>query len=185
MTDLKTWTKTMLTVFNYLDRICGAIDKLEMTQALGSFYADSLHFSNNTMQMSEKMMALTEKKVTLINLKILVHDVLLSMDKNDAILLILKHLRYKKMEEIANLMHCSPRSVFRKVSEAYDAFEKNLAEKNYSGEKLKKMLQDESWILEVFNKYSKENTKNVYVFETVQVDPLSVSRYFKNICKNG
>ena len=71
------WSKTLLGVYNYLETIAGAIDKITMKTALNSFqFSKNNYEKNNVYNISNKLIDLSERKITLINLKILVVECL-------------------------------------------------------------------------------------------------------------
>lgn len=146
------WTKTILTVYRYLERICGAIDKIVMQSALGSSnIVGQNYFYNNTLTVSQKIIDLSERKVTLINLKILIEDTLAEINSQDAQLLIVKYLDGKDNSQILETLDMSKRSFFRKLPLAEMSFKRKLTSKGYNDIKLKNMLGKEAWINNVYN----------------------------------
>lgn len=152
------WVKTVLSVYRYLERICGSIDKIIMQSALGS--ADILgqnYFYNNTAAISEKLIDLSERKITLINLKVLVDDILGELQLKDSIVLIQRYLDEMKMKDIAQKDNISIRSVFRRLENAENAFGHKLKLKGYDSQKLNDFLKNEQWILNAYNKFEKSD----------------------------
>ena len=86
------WTKTMLSVYRYLQRVAGAMDRmilergLHCTNLLGQNY-----FNNNVYSVTQKLIDLSQRKVTLINLKILVEETLGTIGCENAQILIEKY----------------------------------------------------------------------------------------------
>lgn len=147
------WTKTVLSVYRYLERICGAIDKIVLQKALSSsnILGQNYHY-NNVYSISQNLIDLSQRKVTLINLKILTEDILSEMSLKDSSILIQRYFDGKKMKEIAGGNEISMRSVFRKLANAESVFDRKLKLKGYDEKKLQEFLKDEQWIL---NSYSR------------------------------
>lgn len=155
------WTKTLLSVYRYLERICGAIDKIVMKSALNS--ADILgqnYFYNNVYSISQKIIDLSERKITLINLKILIEETLGEIDKKSARILIQKYFDGTKCKDIALINNVSLRTVFRKISNAENAFSCRLRMKGYNSFKLDNILKEEGWINNVFLRLSEKNDED-------------------------
>lgn len=156
------WTKTILSVYRYLERICGAIDKIVMKSALGSCnIVGQSFFYNNVYSISQKIIDLSERKVSLINLKILTEEVLEKISKNDAKLLIKKYFDGEKCREIAQDMDISMRTLFRKLESAQTSFSKNLKLKGYDDEKIFQMLKNEKWIVNVYERLKNKDDEVV------------------------
>lgn len=158
------WTKTLLTVYRYLERICGAIDKIVMKSALncGNIIGQNYHH-NNVLTISQKIIDLSERKVTLINLKILIEEVLSKMDTKDARLLIEKFFDGAKSRELAEGHNLSMRTLFRKLDGAMESFASRLKMLGYNDSKIEKMLENEGWINNVYDNLSKKKEEDFTV----------------------
>lgn len=162
------WTKTILSVYRYLERIAGAIDKIILQSGLGCQNVSTQnYFLNNTYAVSQKIIDLSERKVTLINLKILIEDTLREIPKKDAEILILRFFDGKKVKDLCELKNLSMRTAFRKIDSAVLSFTSALTRKGYDTCKLENMLESEAWI------------KNVYIrFSSKNVDEIQLSKVF-------
>lgn len=152
------WTKTVLSVYRYLERISGAIDKIVLQSALSSsnILGQNYHY-NNVYSISQKLIDLSERKVTLINLKILTETILSEMSVKEAAILIQRYFDGKKMKDIAQDNDISMRSVFRKLTNAESVFDRKLKIKGYDEQKLQEFLKDEQWILNAYRRIANEN----------------------------
>lgn len=147
------WAKTVLSVYRYLERIAGAIDKIVEKTGLGSAnICGQNYFYNNIFTVAEKMIALGQRKVTLINLKILVEDTLKKINPQDAEILIEKFFDGVKTRELVEIHNMSMRTAFRKIDSAVKSFASALVMSGFDDKKLENMLQDEQWILQVHQK---------------------------------
>lgn len=151
------WAKTLLTSYRYLERIAGAIDKIIMQSALGSknIFGQNYYY-NNVMTISQKIIDLSERKVTLINVKVLVEQTLAEIDEKDALILIEKFFDGYKFKDLMEKHDVSMRTVFRKFDNAIKSFSGRLNFKGYNDEKLYKMLKNEAWILNVYDRFCKD-----------------------------
>ena len=102
MNEEMVWSKTILTVYRYLERVSNAIDKIVRRSGLssGNIYGQN-YLRNNVLSISQKMIDLSERKVTLINLKVLTDEIFTKMKKEDACLLIERYIDGKKVKDIA------------------------------------------------------------------------------------
>lgn len=168
------WTKTLLTVYRYLERISGAIDKIIMQSALNSSnIVGQNYFYNNVYSISQKLIDLSERKVTLINLKVLIEETLADIDEKSAKILIEKYFDGIKSKEIAERNSISMRTVFRKITNAENGFCCRLRLKGYNGTKLENMLKYEGWINNVFLRLSEKDDEfelsNSYLAKAVSM----------------
>ena len=155
------WAKTILSVYRYLERICGSIDKMVESRAMASFYVCSVNFANsNIINVADKIIALTERKKTLINLKILANNALEKCKPISAEILIEKYIDGDKSNDIAERHNLPMRSYFRKLSNAETEFGENLASLGYNEKKLNSFLPGEKWICDVYARLSDESKEN-------------------------
>ncbi len=156
------WTKTLLTVYRYLERICGAVDKIMMKSALGSSnIVGQNYFYNNVYTITQKLIDLSQRKVTLINLKVLIEDVLSEMNPDEAKLLIERYFDGSKARVLAEKRNISIRTVFRKISDAEKTFTLKLHFKGYNDFKMKEFISDEEWIKNVYRRFCDSDCEDV------------------------
>lgn len=149
------WVKTILSVYRYLERICGAIDKIILKSALNSFNVSGQnYFYNNVFSISQKLLDLSDRKITLINLKILTEETLTEIDELSAKILIEKYFDSVKSKEIASNHNFSMRTLFRKILKAEKTFYSRLQAKGYDVSKIEELLKHETWIYNVYDRLS-------------------------------
>lgn len=158
------WTKTILSVYRYLERICGAIDKIVMQSALNStnILGQNYHY-NNVYSITQRLIDLSERKVTLINLKILTENVLKKVGKDNARILIQRYVDGLKSKEIAENFGVSTRTVFRKLEVAEQTFSRKLQIMGYDANRLKDFLKDEKWINNAYMAFSSKGEQDFYL----------------------
>lgn len=149
-----TWTKTILTVYRYLERVANAIDKLVDRQALNSYYSSC--GKSGILDIANEIIELSERKVKLINLKVLTENALENIDELYAQLLIEKYIDSDKCEMIAERHNLPLRTYFRRSEEAEDKFSSFLSKKGFNNEKLYDYLGKETWIMEVYENFNKK-----------------------------
>lgn len=151
------WTKTLLTVYKYLERVAGAVDKIILKNGLNSAnITGQNYYYNNVYVVTEKLINLSQRKVTLINLKVLVEQTLCEVDEEDAILLIERFIESAKVKDIMQQHDLSLRSTFRKIERAIDNFGNCLRKKGYNDIYLAQMVKDEKWICNVHQRFLKQ-----------------------------
>jgi len=149
-----TWTKTIMSVYRYLERVAGAIDKLVDRQALNSYYSSC--GKSGILEVANEIIELTERKVKLINLKVLTENALDNIDELYAQLLIEKYIDSDKCEKIAERHNLTLRTYFRRVEEAEEKFTSFLAKKGFNNDKLNDYLGKETWIIDMYESFNKK-----------------------------
>lgn len=180
--NLKTWTRTVLTVQKYLERVCDSIDACIEKKINASCYVTSKNFAENSAEfLSNWIINMTNKKVNLINLNVICMDALRGIDRNLAKILALKHFEGMQAKDIIDIMGLSERTYFRRLNNAYVEFEKYLATHGFSSSFFEKMLEKEGWITEIYyenERALKENSKNDF-FELSNLFIEKVCRAYK------
>ena len=151
------WTKTILTVYKYLERVSDGIDKLVTQNALNSFYARGNKLgANGVVETSNRILELSDRKVKLVNLRVLTDEILLEMKREQAQILIEKYFDDEPGEMIAARHGLNIRTYFRRLTSAENSFTQSLLRRGFSSLKLEKYLASEKWITEVYEKFIAE-----------------------------
>lgn len=148
------WSKTLLYVYKYLDRVCEGIDALVEESALNSFYYRN---DNEVNRVTKRICELCERKAKLINIRVLVDNCLLKIERQNAQLLIQKYIDDEISEVIAERNNMNVRTYFRKLIQAEKSFTILLLQEGFSSEKLQEYLSNEKWIIEIYQKFEKES----------------------------
>ncbi len=144
-TKMKAWSKTLLSVYRYLESITGAIDNLIVKKGVNSmFYTDKRGLT--TYDCANDIIELTDRKINLINLKVLVEDGLNKLPFEQKRVLMLFYVDGLKTTEVTKLMGCVERTFFRKKDEAIVAFGKNLKCMGFDEIRLSQMFGKEKWL---------------------------------------
>lgn len=148
---MKAWSKTLLSVYRYLEPITGAIDNLIIKKGVNSmFYTDKRGL--NTYDCANEIIELTERKINLINLKVLVEDGLNKLPFEQKRVLMLFYVDGLKTAEVTKVMGCVERTFFRKKDEAIVAFGRKLKCMGFDEVKLSQMFGKEKWLSNLLNK---------------------------------
>lgn len=170
------WAKTILSCYRYIERICGAIDKVIEKKALGSFYACSCNFAkSNVLNVTDKIIKWSEKKKTLINLKVLTCDALRKCQKLNAQILIERYIEGDKATDIAERHNLPMRSYFRRLAAAERDFLAQLAHMGYGENRLNEFLCDIGWIMKVYDQYSQQNCQEPVRINLSKISELAIS----------
>ncbi len=167
------WAKTILSVYRYLERIAGAIDKIILKNALGSANVSTSNFYyTNVSTVTQKLIDLSERKITLINLKVLIEETLAEVGEKRANILIERYFDNMKFKDLMLKHGFSMRTVFRHLDSSLIAFSKCLKMKGYDDDKLLKMLNGEEWIKSMYCKFAKQEEEdltltNVFIAKAV------------------
>lgn len=172
---MRTWTKTILSVYKYLEALSNSIDDLVIKKSINSAFYNNGRF-RSCYDCANKIMQLTERKINLINIKILVEETLGKMPLRYRQLLALSYIDGVKSEEIAEIMHISMRTFFRKKNEAIESFSKNLVINGYTKEKLESMFCGEDWLKNLYNKKLNEE-----VGHSKRMEEINKYKFFKSV----
>ncbi len=152
------WAKTILYVYKYLNNVTDGIDNLIMRSALNSFYSrGERQAENSVMSVADKIIELSARKSRLVNLKVLADKALLSIEKGLAQILIERYMDNDEAELIAQRHDLNIRTYFRRLSQAEINFSQAMARLGFNDQKLLKYLNNERWIIEVYQKFKNEN----------------------------
>lgn len=165
------WTKTILSVYRYLEKVTNAIDKIVDKRAENSsgYYGDYYNF-NSVYKICDSILELTERKIKLINLKLICEQALESLDPFLARILISTYFDNRKSRETAELMNISMRTFFRKIKIALHSFSSSLKKLGYNDDAFNEMLKGENWIINLKQKLNK--TDEIFLLD---------KKYFKLI----
>ncbi|MGN1208341.1 MAG: DUF1492 domain-containing protein [Christensenellales bacterium] len=147
---LKVWSKTLLNVYDCLFSLTNEIDKIVEKFALNScnFYGFS-----NTIENMQKIIDITDRKVTLINVKVLIEKMLVSLDDVSCKILTLRFVDKMSHETVIRALNMKRRTYFRKYNDAICSFASNLLSNGFDENKIIKLIKNERWILFLFNEY--------------------------------
>lgn len=173
---MKTWSKTILSVYKYLEALANSIDDLILKKSINSAFYNNGRY-NSCYDCANKIMQLTERKVNLINIKVMVDNTLLKMPLKYRQLLALAYIDNVKSEEIAEIMHVSVRTFFRRKNEALSSFAKNLTMQGFTKLKLEDMFCGEHWLK---NLYDKNNHIEDGEFK---IEEYNKYRFFKSVLR--
>ena len=172
---MKTWSKTILSVYKYLEALSNSIDNLVIKKSINSAFYNNGRY-NSCYDCVNKIMQLTERKINLINVKVLVDDTLKLMSIGQRRLLALCYMDNAKSEDIANMMNISIRTFFRKKNEALNSFAKNLLMQGFTKEKLEKMFCGEAWLNNLYSRNQEfEDSKEF------RIEQYNKRRFFKSV----
>ena len=165
--NLKTWSKTILTVQKYLERVCNSIDGcIEKRVNASAFVTSKTLAENSSEAIANWIIEMSQRKVNLINLNVICMNALKGIDKTLAKILALKHFDNMPFNEIYQLLNISERTYFRKLNSAYQNFERWLIENGYSSEYFQSLLEKEGWIFEIYYENERQllNTNKEIIF---------------------
>ena len=174
---MKTWSKTILSVYKYLEALSNSIDELVMKKSINSSFYNNGRF-NSCYDCANKIMMLTERKINLINIKVMVDDVLNKMTVNQRQLLVLCYVDNVRSEDIAKFFNISLRTYFRKKNEALNSFAKNLLSLGFTKSKLEEMFCCENWLNNLYNKNQELEDSREY-----SIEKDNKYRFFKSVLK--
>ena len=156
--ESKIWSKTLLSIYRHLEPLTKNIDKIVSSQSVNSFYGTDDVFS-----ISNRIIEMTEKKILLINIRVLIDETLLSMDKEYAKVLILRYLDGCSNEQIKSLLELPERTMFRRLDKATVLFEKILFNHFKKFPKLFEDIKKDKWLMQIYNHFLQKGNNIVIV----------------------
>lgn len=155
------WVKTILTSYNYLEIQARSIDKLIMKLCVNGLATNTYEYLRyNTMSLTDEMIRQSQRKVNLINTKILVEEMLASIDKDLAKVLILKYIDKFLLSEIADIMNVSIKTIQRRTNRAIEECGVYLFKRGYANTKFREMFADEKWVFDIYLSHGKASCIN-------------------------
>ena len=151
--ELNIWSKTLLKSYRNLERVVKSIDKSFMNICLSSrcsSWYDSV--INSTMSITERLLVLSERKILLINTKVMINEILQSMDKNLAKILILKYIKKYNNDKLSKMLNVSIRTINRRIVKAIDSFTLKLNRRGYTDERVKVLYGKELWLMDMYRR---------------------------------
>ena len=158
---MEIWSKTILSVYKYLEAISKAIDNIIIKKSINSAFYNNGRFAS-TYECANEIINLTERKVNLINLKVLTEKTLMKLEPMQRKILTLTYIDNVSKEEVCNLLEISTRSYFRKRNEGIKSFVKHLTMQGYEKQKLINTFATENWLLNLYYKNCGQTPEDNY-----------------------
>lgn len=154
---LDMWAKTFFVIYKCLDRLAKTIDSYIEIRALSSCFKSLKDISRcTTDRIWNDMTDLMNKKITLINLKCLTEKLLMILPEKASRFVIMKYVEDKTYEEVAKRMDISLRTAMRWNNSVLEKSGKILKGFGYDHKNICKLIDNEQWILAVFNSVMEE-----------------------------
>lgn len=148
---MKTWSKTILSVYKYLEALSKSLDNLILKKSVNSMFYHNGR-GGGTYELANEILLLTERRINLINLKVIIENALERLALNERKLLMLFFVDNVRTDKIAELMGCCDRTFFRKKNEAVNSFSKAIIANGITKEKLNEMFGKEKWLMDLYKK---------------------------------
>lgn len=148
---MKIWSKTLLSVYKYLESISKAIDNLVMKKSINSSFYSNCKCAN-AFDCANQLIELTERKLKLINLKVICEDAMCKLSSCYKRIVALCFIDGVKSSDVAKMLNISMRTLFRKKNEALNCFSKVLKNMGYDSKKLEELYGSEVWLKNVYAK---------------------------------
>lgn len=156
MINKKQWSKTVLTSYNYLQRLCDTIDKIVERTALNSHYICGSWDSNCSVEaVSKKIIKLINKKIEYINLKVAIDKSLEKMNVKHAKLLVLRYIHYFSQEKVCEILNISLRTFYTLLDKAINSFSNIMSSIGYSAPKLEVTFAMDGFINSIYEQIQK------------------------------
>ncbi len=175
------WAKTLFESYGYLSRIIKSIDRLVLERSTKSYCAGWCE--STTIEQMEQIIDLIQRKKRLQSVKMLVEESIKNIDKKSARTLIRYFFDKVDLEILAEEFQLSKRTMSRRInSMLLDVMDK-IEDLGYSLGKVELLLENEGWIIGIFNKhaskFSGENEVKPLILPPLNV----VERMFLQYCK--
>lgn len=138
-------SEALIKTYRLFKKKCEAIDKFINNHA---FYFGPCTAEYGAMDVLNNIIELMTRKNQLINLKIIIDKAIKTLSDKDKKILFIKMHYNLHMNEICGILDLKERTAFRHVEKAYENLTNALNKSKYS-KKLEKLIDGESWIMEV------------------------------------
>lgn len=161
------WGKTLFESYKYIKRLVNSLDRIIYEKSVNS-YGMSID-GKNTIESMEAVIDLIQRKKRLLLIKMIVEEGLKNIDRHDAKILIRYYLDKIELKTIADQEGKTTRTMSRLVDKMILSFMDKMSDLGYSYVKIEKMLENEGWIVGVFNSHIRKNASG-----STKVEPLIV-----------
>lgn len=147
----KTWSNTLLVAYSHLPKIEKAID-FGVENLVNSGFR-GVHFSNGVSneQLYEKILKLIDEKRKIVNVCYLVDSGLNALKDNHRLLLELRYVYQKTIQEISTTHGIPMRTLYRKLEDALTRFQIELSRMGFDEEFLEKEYSSSPFISKIHN----------------------------------
>ncbi len=146
------WAKTLLESYRYLSRVIKSLDRLVVERSAKSHSAG--WYGMTTKEQMEQIIDLILRKKRLQTVKMLIEESLKNMERNSARVLVKFFMENVDLEDLAEEYGVTKRTMNRRLnSMALDVIDK-IRDLGYGLDKIEILLENEGWIIGIFNKYA-------------------------------
>ena len=143
--------KTLLESYKNLQRIINSIDRLVVESSAHSYSLTQV--SDNTMEKMQAVIDLIERKKRLLGLKMIIEEGLRACSPLEAKVLVRYYFDRVSTFVMAEELSMIRRNVHRKLNTSVVVFVQKLAMLGYDRKMLIKLINNEDWIVGIYNKY--------------------------------
>lgn len=146
------WAKTLLFSYKYLARIIKGVDRIVLERSAKSYTSGWCEFT--TMEQMEQIIDLIQRKKRLQTVKMLIEEGLKNIDPQSARSLIRYCIDRVDLEILAEEYGLSKRTMSRRINAMLIDLIDKIRDLGYSVAKIELLLENEGWIIGVFNKFA-------------------------------
>lgn len=144
------WTKTLLSIYKYIDTLTSAIDDLVYKQSINSGHFGGGYY-NSAYCCASKVIELSERKRKLLVIKDGIDDALATLPSLSVRILVLTYFDLIKSSGVAKVLNISIRTFFRRKNVCIEKLSNALSLQGWTSEKLINYLKNESWLIDLYN----------------------------------
>jgi len=155
---LENWSKTLLISYRLLGLVVDRLDSMVRQVSLNSMYYNR-KAGCNTMSQIEKLIEYNDKKANLTNLKVIIEQCMSNLPQKELEVVSLIYLDGLNVDDVADTLEISVRTVFRRKKRAIESFAKALS-RICSYDYLMDNYSDEVWLMDIYeSQRSRDNDK--------------------------
>ena len=163
MIILEIWSKTLLISYRLLGLAVDRIDSLVKKISINSMFYNK-KASSSTMSQIERLIEFNDKKVNLTNLKVLTEECMETLSAKELEVVSLLYIDGLAIEEVAQTLGVSIRTVFRRKKKAIESFSRALNNKT-SRKYLLENYTEEQWLMDIYNYNASKSGEDVILTE--------------------
>ena len=158
----KTWSNTLLVAYSHLPKIEKTID-FGVDNLVNSGFR-GVHFSNGVSneQLYEKILKLIDEKRKIVNIVYIVDSGLNALKDHHRLLLELRYVHQKTIQEISTTHGIPMRTLYRKLEDALTRFQVELSRMGFDEEFLEKEYGSSPFISKIHNAVDTEKFNTEY-----------------------
>lgn len=175
------WAKTLLSSYKYLSRVIKSLDRLVVERSAKSHSAG--WYGMTTMEQIEQIIDLIQRKKRLQTVKMLIEESLKNIERSSAKILVKYFVSNVDLGDLADEYGVNRRTMSRRINAMSLTMIDKICDLGYGIDKIQLLLENEGWIIGIFNKNASRFSGANEVKQLVLPQLKGMEKVFWQYCK--